>query len=216
MHRTKVPVAAVGLLLMLLVVPATVAVAQEATPTIATSPFPLIPDSDLCSTTPRPIDEIVDAWVATPASEHVTRQAPPTETSVPLGRPADDAIVDEVIRTTLEYYSCLHAGGFARASGLVTDDVVAQYGPWPSSMTRTDVEDFVAAPVWQGPGEEPPLIVAITDAMQLEDGRVGAFVVTDLGDRESTVYLIFEQHGERWLMDDAIRFMWYLPPSGDD
>ena len=213
MHRPSVPVAAAGLLLMVLALPRT-AIGQEATPPIALPSFPLTPDASLCTTAPRPIDELVDALLATPSSTRI--DGLPTEVTVPLGQPADDAIVDAITRTILEYHACLEAGGLARASGLVTDDVIARFGPWPSSMSRTDMVAFLETPAWHGPGEEAPQLVAITDVMQLEDGRAGAFLVTTHGDRASTVYLIFEQHGERWLMDDGIQFLWYLSPSDDE
>jgi len=38
--------------------------------------------------------------------------------------------------------------------------------------------------------------------MLLDDGRVGAFAV----DEEGTAYVIFEQTGDRWLVDEVIEF----------
>lgn len=78
-----------------------------------------------------------------------------------------------------------------------------QFSPDPG-QTREDVAAFIEAT----PIAEPDTgieLVAITDVMLLEDGRVGAFVV----DREQTiqtVYVIFEQSGDRWLVDEVIEF----------
>jgi len=49
-------------------------------------------------------------------------------------------------------------------------------------------------------------IVAITDVMLLEDGRVAAFVVDESEGPASSAYVIFEQDGDRWLVDEVTEF----------
>jgi hypothetical protein len=57
---------------------------------------------------------------------------------------------------------------------------------------------------------EVPLV--ITDVMSLADGRVGAFVVDRSEGIDTTVYVMFSQEGDRWLIDDLIEFS----PSDDE
>jgi hypothetical protein len=58
---------------------------------------------------------------------------------------------------------------------------------------------------------EVPLVI-ITDVMSLADGRVGAFVVDRSEGIDTTVYVMFSQEGDRWLIDDLIEFS----PSDDE
>lgn len=126
--------------------------------------------------------------------------------TIPIGEPVTDgAIIAGITQTVQEVLACFSAGDFARATALFTDDLVLQFGPGPDE-TRDDVAGFLeASPV---PYQESAAIelLAITDVMLLQDGRVGAFVV----DREpdpGTVYVVFEQVGERWLADEVFEFV---------
>jgi hypothetical protein len=87
----------------------------------------------------------------------------------------------------------------------LTDDVARVFGPaagTPIEEARALLE-ATPTPEEQGRGSR---ILAITDVMVLDDGRVGAIVVqVDAGQRDST-YVVFEQQGERWLIDALINF----------
>ncbi len=106
-----------------------------------------------------------------------------------------------VTATVHEVFSCFAAGDAPRAYALFTDDLARQFGPEPG-QTREDAIAFVEATPVQAPEEEQGRILAITDVMLLDNGRVGAFVVDEAG----TAYVIFEQTGDRWLVDEVIEF----------
>ena len=58
-------------------------------------------------------------------------------------------------------------------------------------------------------------IVAVTDVMELPDGRVGAFVVTREAGEFGTAYVMFEREGDRLLADELIEFAPVGSEEGD-
>ena len=183
---------------------------QEATPQVGTLTFPLTPDPALCTVEPRDIDELLDLWFpveGTPAAAvAAVVEESPTEVTVPLGQPADDEEISAIYATVHEVFSCFEAGDFGRAIALFTDDLALEFTPDPG-QTREDVTAFLEAE--PGPQTEiSSLIIAISDVMVLEDGRVGAFVVDRCPQGDATAYVIFEQEqdGDRWLVDEVIEF----------
>jgi hypothetical protein len=56
----------------------------------------------------------------------------------------------------------------------------------------------------EGGGDER--LIAITDVMDLGEGRVGAFVVDESGGQLDTAYAIFERQEDRLLLDEIIDF----------
>lgn len=182
---------------------------EEATPQVGGLTFPLTPDPELCVVEPRASDELLDLWFAeegSPAAEAVAAEQSPNEVTIPVGEPAEDEIISSVYATIHEVFSCFAAGDFPRATSLFTDDLVRQFGPEPGA-TREEAAAFLEAePVPEAP-DVTGFVVAITDVMVLEDGRVGAFVVDRYPQGDSTVYAIFEYNGERWLVDEVIEFI---------
>lgn len=181
--------------------------AQEGTPVVEDDGFPIVADPSLCTVEPRDPEALLDIWFpdgATPAAAMTQEQ--PTEVTIPLGEPlaADETIVTGIIDTTQQVLACFSAGDFPRALALFTDELVMSFGPSPDE-TREDVAGFLeASPVPEG--ESAPVeLLAVTNVMLLEDGRVGAFVVDRDVDSE-TVFVIFEQGGDRWLVDEVIEF----------
>lgn len=179
--------------------------AQEATPAAGSSEFPLEADPALCTVEPRATEDLLAIWFpeeGSPVAEAALADEPPTEATIPLGAPVDDeAIIAGVTATVHEVFSCFEAGDFQRATALFTDDLASQFGPGPEE-TREDVVAFLEATPVTAADDEGTQILAITDVMLLDDGRVGAFAVDEVG----TAYVIFEQAGDRWLVDEVVEF----------
>ncbi len=178
--------------------------AQEATPEAGADPFPLTPGPAKCQVEPRSPDELIEIWFGEEGSPEATEAATESVT-IPVGPPADEETVAGVIATVDEVFSCFAAGDFARATALFTEDLTRTFGPEPGTPEE-EVRAFLEATPEAGAAGEAGVIVAISDVMLLEDGRVGAFVVDRTEGRLSTVYAIFEQQGDRWLADEVIEF----------
>ncbi len=178
--------------------------AQEATPEAGADPFPLTPDPAGCLVEPRSPDELIEIWFGEEGSPEATEAATESVT-IPVGPPADEETVAGVIAIVDEVFSCFAAGDFARATALFTEDLTRTFGPEPGTPEE-EVRAFLEATPEAGAAGEAGVIVAISDVMLLEDGRVGAFVVDRTEGRLSTVYAIFEQQGDRWLADEVIEF----------
>lgn len=178
------------------------ALAQEGTPPAAAT-FPITPDPAECvaEIAPRPLEEIAAlAAAATPVA------VDSASVTVPVGAPADHATAVAVTATVRTELACVHAGDFLRNAAFYTDDAVRKV----LAEEQIPVEDvlafFGAAPAAL-PAEARTTILAVTDVMVLEDGRVGAFFVfADPGAPPVTNFLVFVEAGGRWLVDDGITF----------
>lgn len=185
--------------------------AQEATPDAGQGRFPITPDPALCQVEPRDAEALLAVWyrsegtpvpAASPVAVVVTDAAALT---IPLGPRAEAATVAAVTETVVELFSCFAAGDFPRAAALLTDDVARAFGPEAGTPIEEARAFLEATPTAEGQGEVSR-ILAITDVMVLDDGRVGAIVVeVDAGQRDSS-YVVFEPQGERLLVDAIINF----------
>ena len=215
MRRFLVAVSALVALVGLVVGDTLPAAAQDATPGAGAEQFPFSPDPAECTVEPRAADELLALWygpdgspvaaAATPAIEEVA-----TEVTIPVGPPADGATAAAVADTVRQVFACFAAGETLRAYALFTDDLAREFGPEPGTP-REEAEAFVAATPEPGAEGEAGEIVAITDVMDLADGRVGAFVVDRSAGPPDTVYAIFERDGDRLLVDEVVDFA----PVGD-
>ncbi len=112
-----------------------------------------------------------------------------------------------------DVFACFAAGDALRAYALFTDDLARQFGPEPGTP-REEAEAFLAAPLEEATPEGEAVggdaaegqIVAVTDVMELADGRVGAFAVDRSEGELSTVYVIFERQEDRLLADEVFEF----------
>ncbi len=183
-----------------------VARAQEATPTAGT--FPITPDPAECQAEARDVEELIGlAAGATPAGG--TTEAETVE--VPVGVAADAEQVAGVTATTREIFACFNAGDFARALSLVTDDVIRRFGE-EDPVSEEELRGFLETTPEAVPAEQQSTILVISDIMELEDGRVGAFVAsTDPFVGPDAIYFVFVQEDGRWLVADFIDF---LDPAG--
>ena len=171
-----------------------------------TAAFPITPDPAECTVEPRSVEEVVALVAqATPAA-----MAEAETVLVPVGALADAETVAGVTATVREVYACLNAGNSARAFALVTDDVIrgfAEAEPIPEEELRA----VLGVPPEAVPEGARSTILAITDVVQLPDGRVGALVasVDPPGGPEegpTTTHLVFVRQGERWLVDGVTEF----------
>ncbi|CAA9570119.1 MAG: hypothetical protein AVDCRST_MAG59-3405 [uncultured Thermomicrobiales bacterium] len=161
--------------------------AQEATPMGSAAP----PDAAECRVAPRPIEDF-RALLGTPV--------PPTpETfAAPAGDPADPAVVEGVLATVRELLACHNAGDFQRQAALYTDAGFVE-------DFRGLAEDDVAAIATPSPGFLPPLrLVTVRDVVVLDDGRVGAVVVTFTSEVERDDYLFLVEQDGRYLVDHFV------------
>lgn len=177
--------------------------AQEATPVAG----PIACDGP--QVTP---EELLDLWFGTTLAPDGSPEADEAFDGVviPIGEAADEATAAEVEATVRAVFACFDAGDILRAFAYFTDDLKMQFGPEPGT-TREEAEAFLTeAPEPAPPGEDSTL-VAVTDVMLLDDGRVGAFVIEQSGDEFLTSYAIFENVDGQWLVDQVIEFT-----SGDE
>jgi hypothetical protein len=205
MHRVLIFIAAALAMLVGSIAPAS---AQEATPAVGVHEFPITADPFVCQIEPRAAEELLALWYdadGTPVAAQATpeaAQADTNEVTIPVGPPADEATVGAVTETVRELFSCFAAGDILRAYALFTDDLARQFGP-PPGTPREEAESFLADPEAEGEGGE---ILAVASVVTLADGRVGAFVVDRGAEGTNIVYAIFEQQGDRWLIDEVIEF----------
>lgn len=185
------------------------AVAQDATPAPGAHEYPFTPDPASCTAEPRDTEALLDIWFptdGTPVAEEAVAEEPPTEVTIPVGQLADQEVADEVATTVHGLLSCFAAGDFPRALSFFTDNLARSYSPGPDE-TREDVTAFLEATPMADPDSDQGQILAITDVMLLDDGRVGAFVVDSSAEGTFTVYAIFEEQEDgRLLVDKVIAF----------
>ena len=193
MRRPIVPLAA--LLALALVAPPLVG-AQDATP--AASPIA----ADACTVAPRTADELIAIWSA-PAATPPPGSDDATVTPAPTGEPADAATVAAITATARELIACNNAGDFGRVFAFYTDEFIRRaFGGDPTA--KEQVPALLATPAAPLPPEARTTLLAVRDVRVLADGRVGA-IMEDVDPRQKvTVFLIFAQVGDRWLVDGQI------------
>lgn len=180
------------------------AAAQEGTPAAVT--FPISPDAVECTVEARPLADFERLLLATPQADPAAAAASPTPFVIPEGEPADAATVSGVTTTLIEMYACFQAGDTRRFHALFTDEGLQRAFP-PGMVTQEFIDEFFAAsPVPVEDPDQRASILAIEDVTLLPDGRVGALVHSDEPDFGGlwTVYWIFVEVGNRFLVDDVI------------
>lgn len=174
------------------------AIAQEATPVS----LPVT-----CDGPQRTADELLDLWFDGTSGLQGTPESDEAFDGIviPIGEPADDATAAAIEATVAAVFACFNTGDALRAFALFTDDLAMQFGPEPGT-SREEAEAFLTAAPEPAAPDELSEIVAVTNVMLLDDGRVGAFVIDQTGGELATAYAIFEQVDGRWLVDQVIDF----------
>src|SRR3712207_2284293 len=111
--------------------------AQDATPAGGAMAFPITPDPAACQVEPRSTDELLALWY-TPEGSPVPAATPLTgaqtaSLTVPVGPPADEATVSEVVSVVSEVFGCFATGDFIRGTALFTEDLVRGFGGEPGT-----------------------------------------------------------------------------------
>ena len=170
--------------------------------------FPVTPDPAECRVAGRSVEELL----AINASVTPTASAPaPTTVEIPLGDPADEETIRAITATMLEHQACIHAADTLRVYAFASEASLrrtAAEHPMPEEDLREALEagrrepgDAVV------PAEQRITILAITDVLKLEDGRVSAFVVLDHPIYGlATSYNTFVHEHDRWLIDEIVQF----------
>lgn len=181
--------------------------AQDGTPPASQS---RVPAPEECQIEPRTADNLLALLDPAVAAETVAEFG---DIPVPLGELADAETADALNLTARELLACINAGDLLRISALFTDDAVGPaLGPAPEEPSDLATE---AVPL---ESSDQARLIAVTDISLLADGRAAAFLVlndpqTPPGGSE-TVLLVFEQTGDRWLIDRLIDFSVLSRPPG--
>jgi ketosteroid isomerase-like protein len=180
--------------------------AQSATPV----PLPITPDPGEC-TVAVPDPATLLAAIASPrAGTPAAFPAVVAEDRLPAGDPADPETVAAVTATVREYLACLNAGEFLRIYALVSGDYlrtqVVPNEPTAEGLAafRRGLATAVAASPQPLPEAARTSLVEIGNVRMLEDGRVGAVVVTEdaeTGSRQDRAFVVFTNEGGRLLID---------------
>jgi hypothetical protein len=196
--------AATGGAIVAMVAVAAPIAAQEATPTMGSGAV-------ACTAEPRDVEELVGFYfdpqgtpVATPVPEIIA-----AESNLPTGEPVEAEIEAELNAVLTEIFTCFEVGQYARAFGLMTDDLARQFGPDtanPDEDTAEEVRALLQAQLAATPtvdqeqmeeGLSAAEIGQGRDFRMLDDGRVGG-IWTAQGE---SVFVVFEQQDGRWLAD---------------
>ena len=179
-----------------------VTLAQEATP--AAGGFPITPDPTECQVEARTVDEFVAVLgAATPTTPDLVG----TTVEVPLGEAADAETVAGVTTTIREILACFNAGDFSRALSLFSSEAINRIAA-EDPITEEELRSFLEATPQAAPAGQQSTLLALTDVMELEDGRVGALMATtDPFVGPDTAYIIFVQENDRWRIDEIIEFL---------
>lgn len=185
--------------------PAGTPAAQEATPAgiawVSVPPGPA--DPALCQAAP-----------ATRARYENLRATPkplvPADYVGLTGTAADQATIDAVTATMMEYSACVNAGKMLNNANLYTD------AGFDEDMRGIDSNslDFMSSAATPASIEEAYYIFSLTDVRVLSDGRVGAVVTFGEGGKNGTDYLLFAFVGDRYLIDNWVdQYMTQLLPT---
>jgi hypothetical protein len=188
-----------------------VAVAQEATPEVASVTLPVTPDPSMCTAEPLCVDELLERMgdvplPATPGSMGAGGTPPPAPPfTLPAGEPADSETVAALTATMAEHIACQNTGNWLAVFTSYTDDFLGQLRA-DAIITAQDIASWREATPEPVAPEEYTTLLGVREARVLPDGRVGALIDADFKAEEGleTDFLYFEQHDGRWLIDEVV------------
>lgn len=187
-----------ALLVILAMVTASTAGAQEATP----DAIPIAPDPAECQVAPRTVDVLV-VLVATPAAGAATPLAGSATAADLTGEPADAETVAAVTATVREIVACGNAGESFAVLALYTDGLVRRLVP-PDAEALANAAAIPATP---RATLNRLAMAAVRDVQMLPDSRVSAIVEVGAIAALDTVTpdrLIFALENGRYRVDEVI------------
>jgi hypothetical protein len=177
-------------------------------PVMAQEASPAAEMSVACDATPRDVEELVGFYFSpegTPLPTPTMATAA-SETELPTGEPADAETVAAVQTVLEEVFLCFENAQYARAFGLMTEDLARAVGPDlsnPAEDTPGELRAELEAQLASTPAAGATLQMALgegRDVRVIEGGRVGG-LWTVQGD---AAFLVFEQENGQWLLDEII------------
>ena len=188
--------------------------AQESTPSPSADSTRNVNASE-CVVEPRTFDDIAAILDLNGAG---IPQPPTTTITPPLGTVVDadtDAAVKDIARQVL---ACFNAGDIPAAAALMTDNGVKRsyWGLTIDEENRELARTRLAAPAEPRAEEVYIRLITITDASELPDGRVAAFVILNEPllppNGPETLLFVFANEDGTWKVDDYIDFS-IVPPN---
>ena len=183
------------------------AAAQDATPPAGTPVAGEVLDPALCTTDPRPADELLA--LATPAAAPATPAATPDAPEIPFGafagEPTDAETAAAYTAFVRQFWAC-NAAELPRLLALLTDETVRRDFP-PGLLIELAQPTEGTPEAGEGPG--PTTLFAILGIEVLPDGRVGGYSVVDTPFDPLVVevnYLIAVETADGWRLDEFVCF----------
>ena len=194
---------------------------QDATPAAG-----IVPDPSECQVEPRAFEDLIALWfpggtpmAATPEGSPVDVDGTALDVNeegtpvgavidIPVGEPADAETIDAVTATVREVFACFNGGNFLAAYTLFSDDLIRSFGTDLEGLSADQVQEFLGSVGEPAPEDQWLTLVAITNVVVMDDGRVGAIVTSvdpsvDPEGMETALVIFVEQNG-RWLVDEII------------
>ena len=155
---------------------------------------------------PNPVDCVVEPrTLPLPIPAMTQAEASPEAVEPPSGgEPADEAIVESITETIYHSIACTNGNDLLRVLALFSDRFVADLFTGPDAVSLTAFEDYVALPPIAAVEEDRLQLLEVRDVVVLDDGRVGAIVVTGDEAAPTEDYLVLIEDGDGWLIDDSI------------
>jgi len=164
------------------------------------------PSPSECGVTQRSVNQIRDFFATPDGAQMETNRSSQMDIVVPVGEPVDAVTSADVLATLRELFACYNAGEMRRAFALMTDAYLQEYAA-RALLLPEDVDYFLGDPR-PAPANERFSLAAVSDITLLDDGRVGAFVVSShpiVG--VDTEYMILALQDGRWLIDEVFLFV---------
>ena len=203
-------IGALAMISAVLTAPAESEAARRQTTAAATVPAPItptpqVPEPEECDVEPRRLP----LFEGTPLPDESGVDPTPTPFAIPAGELVDEdaaAAITAAIRGSL---ACRNAGDFLRAYAFYTDGFLSGLLGGPAGAASAT--EALLRPPTPVAATDRLALVHVSEVRRLEDGRVGAIVVTQSASHAYADYLyLVEEEDGRWLVDDLV-FLSQMP-----
>lgn len=178
--------------------------ARGQAPATATAPAPITPTPQIPLPEECDIEPLrLPLFEGTPPTGELGGDPTPTPFAIPDGALVEEDEAAAITATIRRSLACRNAGDFLRAYAFYTDHFLLDLlgGPAKAADAMEALQD---QPTPIAVAEQLGL-VNVSEVRRLDDGRVGAVVVTQDGSRAYADYLyLVEAEDGRWLIDDLV------------